>query len=179
MNPFDEICELAPKLNPRAFASRLAYWRRGSLPAGGLSERVGGSRGHKLPAFDRTDAQINQAEADYNESLDGYMESMGRGDYPTALRHLRRAEVLERVWLVPIAELDDESLELLAGAVSDASSCNTCGITKEAWLKAQRQKGRKRSLWRLRGGSCQACYMEKYRARKAVLDIIDPDVMAS
>lgn len=152
MSAFDEIAELAPKLSPRKFASRLAYWRRADLPAGGLSERVGGSRGHKLPAFDRTDVQINQAEQDYKRAVDGFLSEMSVGDHVAALRQLRKAETLERVWLIPIDKLDAEQLKALDGMISDAAQC-MCSNTRELWERMGR-----RTPWRIKRGLGPCCY---------------------
>lgn len=148
----EQIRDLAPKIRPRAFAARLAYWRRGGLPAGGASERVGGSRGHKLPHFDRTDEQINQAEADYAEAIDGFLEQLGQGDHGAALRQLRKAETLERVWLVPIDRLDAEQLKALDGMISDAAQC-LCSNTRELWERMGR-----RTPWRIKRGLGPCCY---------------------
>lgn len=147
-----QIQELAPKLSPRAFHRRMDYWRRASFPAGGLSERVGGSRGHKLPAFDPTDARLNEAEAQYREAWDGAADAWNARDFRLTLKLLRKCELLEQVWLVPIAVLDGEALKALDGMISDAASC-MCSNTKELW-----ERGKHRTPWRLKAGLGPCCY---------------------
>lgn len=179
MSLIEEIRLLAPEIHPRSFAARIAYWRRGGLPAGGLAERVGGSREHKLPAFDTTDARLNEAEADYREAVDGFVAAMSVGDHRAALRCLRKAETLEQLWLKPFVTPDKEMAKQLNKLASDAQACNTCDDTKEAWVLRQKKKGVKSPLWRTKGGDCQACYQTKRRARLVEMELIDPDSAAA
>lgn len=179
--PIEEIRVLAGRLNPRAFMSRLAYWRKGDFPAGGMAERVGGSRTPKRPEFDKTDEQLNHAEHDYNLAIEGFRAAMSAGDHKKALGELRKAEVLERIWLVPIDVLPPEQLKAMNALVSDAQSCATCEDTKEAWVRRQKKKGVRSPIWRMKVSpdgmpDCAACYAKKRRARLAALE---PEIAAA
>jgi hypothetical protein len=151
VNELDEIRVLLPTIRPRAFQSRLAYWRRAGIAGSSLGDRVSGTRAAKLPHFDRTDEQLNAAETAYKLAVDSFVASFGTGDHKGALRHLRAAEMLERKWLVPIRALNAEELKELDTMVSDAASC-LCSNTKELWLRTHRTK------WRLKRGLGPCCY---------------------
>jgi hypothetical protein len=164
---FEEIRELALALHPPQFFARIDLWRKGDVTGTSYELRVSGTRSPKMLAFDSMDARLNEAEAEYREHLQGVSVAMSCDDEPEARRLLRKALKLQELWLKPIITPDKELAKELGRLASDAQSCNTCGDTKDAWVRRQKKSGVKTPLWRLRGGDCAACYQKKRRAKAA------------
>lgn len=170
MSADEEIRELAEALDPPAFFKRIDLWRKGDVSGAQYEPRVSGTRSPKMLAFDVTDAQLNEAEAEYREHLQGCAVAMALGDERQARSLLRKARRIEERWLKPIITPDKEMLKELERVVSDAQSCGTCGDTKDAWVRRMKKLGHKTPLWRLRGGDCAACAQKKRRTKQAELE---------
>lgn len=168
MSADEEIRELAEALDPPAFFKRIDLWRKGDVSGAQYEPRVSGTRSPKTLAFDVTDAQLNAAQAEYREHLQGCAVAMAAGDEREARSLLRKARRLEERWLKPIITPDKEMLKELERVVSDAQSCNECGQTKEAWVRQMKKLGVKTPIWRRKKGMCGACYQDDYRKRGEV-----------